>query len=78
MGDIARLVQLNGHPARYLLKMYKHRGVPVIFIISRWSRSKVIVALLWGVHKSCHDHTYFLNTEFVDMIHKGQWVYCPP
>ena len=47
------------------------------FSTPRWSRSKVVAALQQGPHKSCHDHTYFLKEEFVDMIHKGQWVVLP-
>ena len=68
---MASLNQLNGHPLRRLLKMYKHQGVPVKFSTPRWSRNKVIAAFQRGAHKSCHNHRDFLNEEFVDMIHKG-------
>ena len=63
---MASVDQLIGQPARCLLKMYKHRGVPVKFSISRLSRSNVIAALRWGAHKSCHDQT-----------EKGQWMVLP-
>ena len=62
------------YPARRLLKIYKHRGVPVKFSTPRWSRSKVIATLQQCAHKSYHDHTDFLNEEYVDMIQKGQRV----
>ena len=44
-GDMTSLDQLNSHPARRFLKMYKHQGLPVKFSIPKWSRSKVVAAL---------------------------------
>ena len=76
-GDTASLDQIDGHPAWRLLKMYKHQVVLVKFSTPRWSRSKVIAALRRGAHKSCHDHTDFLNEEFVNMTQKGHWVVLP-
>ena len=68
---MASLDQLDGHPARRLLKMYKHRRVNAKFSTPRLSRSKVITALRQGAYKSCHNHTDFRNEEVVDMIQKG-------
>ena len=68
---------MDGHPARRLLRHYKHRGVPVKFLTPKWGRAKLESALARGAHRSCCDHIDFLNEEFVDMIHKGQWVILP-
>ena len=76
-GDLSGLDELDGHPAQRLLKLYKHRGVPVKLATSRWSRDKVMDALRRGAHKSCQGHIDFLNEEFLDMIQKGQWVILP-
>ena len=76
-GDLADLSNVDNHPARRLLMLYKHRGVPVKFSSPKWSRSKIKAALSRGAHKSCNEHIDFLNEEFVDMIRKGQWVILP-
>ena len=71
-GDLSDLDELDGHPAQRLLKLYKHRGVPVKLATPRWSRDKVMDALRRGAHKSCQGHIDFLNEEIMDMIQKGQ------
>lgn len=76
MGDFALLTNVH-HPARHLLKYYKHHGAPVKFATSPWTRRQVQRALRRGPHKSCHDYTDFLNEEFIDMINKGQWIILP-
>ena len=76
-GDISDLNNVERHPARRLLAHYKHRGVPVKLSTPRWGRSKLRAALARGAHQSCNAHLDFLNKEFVDMIHKGQWVVLP-
>ena len=76
-GDFSDLDELDGHPAKRLLKLYKHRGVPVKLATSRWSRDRIADALRRGAHKSCQEHIDFLNEEFMDMIQKGQWVILP-
>ena len=74
---MADLTQVEGHPAHRLLKLYKHRGVPIKLATPRWSQSKIKEALQRGAHKSCLEHIDFLNEEFVDMVQKGQWVILP-
>ena len=65
------------HPAQRLLHLYKHRGVPVKFSTPPWTCHQIERALLRGQHKSCNDYIDFLNTKFVDMISKGQWLVLP-
>ena len=76
-GDLSNLNNVDNHPAQRLLKLYKHRGVPVKFSTPAWSQDKIRAALKRGAHKSCNDHREFLSEEFVDMIRKGQWVILP-
>ena len=75
-GDFASLADVE-HPARRLLMLYKHRGVPVKVSTPPWSRQRCLDALERGPHKSCAEHIEFLEEEFVDMIKKGQWVILP-
>ena len=75
-GDFASLDNVD-HPARRLLKLYKHRGVPVKLSTPAWSRERCLAALERGPHKSCEDYIDFLEEEFVDMVRKGQWVILP-
>ena len=65
------------HPARRLLRAYKHRGVPVRLSTKPWSKNHVCRALLRGPHGSCFDFLEFLQGEFIDMINKQQWVVLP-
>jgi hypothetical protein len=65
------------HPARCLLRYYKHRGVPVKFSTPPWTCHHVQCALARGPHKSAHKHWAYLEEEFVDMINKGQWIVLP-
>ncbi|KAL7526950.1 hypothetical protein ACHAXR_005745 [Thalassiosira sp. AJA248-18] len=75
-GDFASLNNVV-HPARRLLKLYKHRGVPVKFSTEPWTSAQVHDAILRGPHKSCLEYIDFLEEEFVDMIKKGQWLILP-
>ena len=75
-GDFSSLDDVD-HPARRLLKEYKHRGVPVKLTTPPWTESQVRTAVKRGPHKSCADHIEFLEEEFVDMIRKGQWIVLP-
>jgi len=74
--DLTTLENVN-HPAKRLLKHYKHRGAPVKFSTEPWSKERVSQALARGAHKSCLAHTEFLQEEFGDMIAKSQWVILP-
>ena len=75
-GDFATLDNVE-HPARRLLMLYKHRGVPVKVSTSAWSPERCQAALDRGPHKSCADHIDFLVEEFIDMVKKGQWIVLP-
>ena len=65
------------HPARRLLRFYKHRGAPVKFATPPWTQRQVQRALIRGPHKSSFEYLDFLREEFVDMISKGQWIVLP-
>ena len=75
-GDLAHLDNVH-HPARRLLKLYKHRGAPVKFKTAPWSRHRINQAIKRGPHKSCLEYIDFLKEEFVEMIGRGQWVVLP-
>ncbi|KAL3823120.1 hypothetical protein ACHAXA_006450 [Cyclostephanos tholiformis] len=75
-GDFSALDNVH-HPARRLLQHYKLHGAPVKFSTAPWSQTQVMRALARGPHKSCQDHLSFLQDEFVNMIHKGQWIVLP-
>lgn len=59
-GDFAALNHVD-HPARRLLKLYKHRGVPVKFTTAPWTRKRTQEAIKRGPHKSCAEHIDFLE-----------------
>jgi hypothetical protein len=42
-----------------------------------WSLQQKLSALERGSHKSAKQHVYFLCSEFIDMINKGQWILLP-
>ncbi|KAL3808781.1 hypothetical protein ACHAXA_011404 [Cyclostephanos tholiformis] len=65
------------HPARRLLRHYKHCGAPVKFSTPPWTRHQLQRTLSRGPHKSAHEYQDYLAEEFVDMINKGQWVVLP-
>ncbi|KAL3822497.1 hypothetical protein ACHAXA_002515 [Cyclostephanos tholiformis] len=65
------------HPARRLLRHYKHCGAPVKFSTPPWTRHQLQRALSRGPHKSAHEYQDYLAEEFSDMINKGQWVVLP-
>ncbi len=74
-GDIGNL-QFH-HPAMHTLHQYKHHGVPVRLSTPPWSKQRLQQALHRGAHRSCFDYIDFLETEFVEMIRKSQWVVLP-
>jgi hypothetical protein len=65
------------HPARCLLRFYKHRGTPIKFSTSPWTSDQVTRALVRGPHASSHDYIDYLHEEFVDMINKDQRMVLP-
>ena len=75
-GDFASLADVK-HPARRLLRQYKHRGAPVVLASGSWTEGERQVALKRGPHRSATEHTLFLRKDFASMIEKGQWVVLP-
>ena len=75
-GDFASLLDLD-HPARRLLLELKQQGAPVDINTPPWSPQHLRAALKRGPHKSCSNYIEFLEEEFIDMVHKGQWVVLP-
>ena len=65
------------HPAKRLLMHYKRSGVPIKFSTPPWTTAQLQHALKRGPHKSCQHHEEFIESEFVEMIKKGQWVVLP-
>ncbi len=76
LSDFSKLDRVH-HPARRLLRLYKHRGAPVKFSTSPWTLDQVTRTLVRGLHASSHDYIDYLREEFVDMINKGQWLVLP-
>ena len=74
--DFSSLVGLD-HPARRLLRQYKHRGAPVVLSTKPWTTSMIEKALQRGPHRSSMEHLEYLEEEFEDMMDKGQWVVLP-
>jgi hypothetical protein len=52
-GDISSLDKLR-HPARRLLRQYKHRGAPVILRTVLWTPKQCADSINRGPHKSAH------------------------
>ena len=76
-GNMATLDDVH-HPAKCLLKLYKHRGAHVKFAKKPWSCQRINQAIKRGPHKSALEYLEFLKEEFVDMIeNKGQWIVLP-
>ena len=75
-GDFASLTDVE-HPARRLLRQYKHWGAPVVLASGSWTEGERQAALKRGPHRSATEHTLFLREEFSSMIEKGQWVVLP-
>ena len=75
-GYFASLSEVK-HPARHLLRQYKHRGAPVVLMTGEWSEGERLAALKRGPHKSATEHAPFLREEFASMVEKGQWMVLP-
>ena len=75
-GEFADLSAVK-HPARRLLRQYKHRGAPVILSAGRWTEEDRQAALARGPHRSAEEHAPFLRKEFASMVEKGQWAVLP-
>ena len=72
-GDFDSLSEVD-HPARRLMRQYKHCGAPVVLMTGGRTEEERLTALKWGLHKSATEHTSFLREEFASMMEKGQWI----
>ena len=75
-GDFASLSEVK-HPARRLLRQYKHRGASVVLMMGKWSEEERQAALKRGPHRSATEHAPFLREEFASIVEKGRWVVLP-
>jgi hypothetical protein len=73
-GDLHPQVGQLPHRAAHLLNRLRLSGAPVATSTSPWIPQRKLDALLRGPHQSAHQHIPFLRKDFVDMIHKGQWI----
>ena len=65
------------HPDHRLLRKYRHRGYPIVFLVQRWTKGQQRAALDRGLHKSTVENVPFFREEFDLMSSKGQWVVLP-
>jgi hypothetical protein len=76
-GDLHPAVKTLPHRAAHLLDTLRRTGATVKMKTEPWSRQRKVEALKRGFHQSANLHQEFLCEEFVDMIHKSQWVLLP-
>jgi hypothetical protein len=76
-GDFNPQVARVPHRAAHLLNRLRLTGAPVTTITPLWSPQRKLEALLREPHQSALQNVPFLRREYVDMIHKGQWVLLP-
>ena len=57
-GDFASLADVK-HPARCLLRQYKHHGALLVLILGSWTEGERQAALKRGPHRSATEHTLF-------------------
>ena len=58
--DFASFLEVE-HPARSLLRKYKHRGVTVVMMMGVWTEGERLAALARGPHNSAIKHAHFLH-----------------
>ena len=75
-GDLTDLRKLK-HPAKRLLKQYKHKGVPVVLKTAAWTTEQIEAALTRGPHKSAIEHAEFLWDEFVNIVAAAHFLVLP-
>jgi hypothetical protein len=76
-GDLHPDVKTLPHRAAHLIGTLWRTGATVAMKTEPWSMQRKVEALKRGSHQSANLHQDFLCEEFVDMIHKGQWVLLP-
>ena len=75
--DIATGVQHLPHKAARLLSHIGRRGCNVPLSSPPWTTTQNDAAIERGPHNSAHEHLEFLETEFVEMFQRGQWLLVP-
>jgi hypothetical protein len=73
-GDFNPQVAHVSHRAAHLINRLRLTGAPVTTSTPPWSPQRKLEALLRGPHQSALQNVPFLRKEYVDMIHKGQWM----
>jgi hypothetical protein len=73
-GDLHPAVKTMPHRAAHLLDTLRRTGATVAMKTEPWSRQLKVEALKRSSRQSANLHQEFLCEDFVDMIHKGQWV----
>jgi hypothetical protein len=76
-GDLHPAVKTLPHREAHLIDTLRRTGATVAMKTEHWSMQRKVEALKRGSHQSANLHQDFLCEEFVDMIHKGQWVLLP-
>jgi hypothetical protein len=76
-GDLHPAVKTLPHRAAHLLDTLRRTGATVAMKMDPWSMQRKVEALKQGSHQSANLHQDFMCEEFVDIIHKGQWVMLP-
>jgi hypothetical protein len=76
-GDFHPDIKHLPHRVAHLLDTLRRSGATVGMKTEPWSQQRKEEALQRGSHQSALLHTDFLCDEFVDMIHKRQWVLLP-
>ena len=69
-GYFASLLEVK-HPARRLLRQYKHHSAPVVLMTGTWTEGERQAELKRGPHRSATEHAPFLRGEFSSMVEKG-------
>ena len=64
-------------PSKAPAKNQNIHGTPVKLLTKPWTPGRLRQALCRGPHKSTYEYLDFLLEEFVEMIHKGQWIILP-
>jgi hypothetical protein len=76
-GDFHPDVKTFPHRAAHLRDTLQRNGATVGMKTEPWYLQQKVEALKQGSHQSAMLHKDFLCEEFVDMIHKVQWVLLP-
>lgn len=62
------------HLAQHLFRHYKHHGTPEKIHTHAWTKLRIKQAMNCVAHRSCIDNMDFLESNFLEMINKNQWI----